>query len=241
MDNPHTLSPAQSLTTPIAAWLKGEIAQQRLTPGSKLPSEKQLCEQFSVSRSVIREAVSQLKSEGLVSSQQGRGVFVNERGSRQSFRLDPTRLDDKEDVGYVIELLIAIEVAAARLAALRHTLDDLKKIKRALVGMEYAIIHEQLGDSEDYAFHQAIVDATHNPHFITLNEYLEQHIRRLIRKARSNTAQHHQSLVERVQEEHRAIVRAIEARDPDAAASAAEAHLRNAAQRLNAYMALPPQ
>src|SRR5690606_4632887 len=196
MDQPHTLSPTQSLTTPIAAWLKDEIEQQRLTPGSKLPSEKQLCEQFSVSRSVIREAVSQLKSEGLVSAQQGRGVFVNERGSRQSFRLDRTRLGDEEDVGYVIELLIAIEVAAARLAALRHTLDDLKKIKRALVGMEYAIVHEQLGDAEDYAFHQAIVDAAHNPHFITLNEYLEQHIRRLIRKARSNTAQQHQGLVE---------------------------------------------
>ncbi|PLC50196.1 GntR family transcriptional regulator [Pollutimonas subterranea] len=241
MDQPHTLSPTQSLTTPIAAWLKDEIEQQRLTPGSKLPSEKQLCEQFSVSRSVIREAVSQLKSEGLVSAQQGRGVFVNERGSRQSFRLDPTRLDDEEDVGYVIELLIAIEVAAARLAALRHTLDDLKKIKRALVGMEYAIVHEQLGDAEDYAFHQAIVDAAHNPHFITLNEYLEQHIRRLIRKARSNTAQQHQGLVECVQEEHHAIVRAIEARDPDAAASAAEAHLRNAAQRLSTYMAGPPQ
>src|SRR3546814_7956010 len=80
--------------------------------------------------------------------------------------------------------------------------DDLKKIKRALIGMEYAIVHDQLGDTEDYAFHQAIVDAAQNPHFIALNEYLEQHVRHLIRSARSNTAQYHQNLVEDVQQEH---------------------------------------
>src|SRR3546814_15200042 len=86
-----------SLTTAIVEWLTQEKEQQRLQPGNKRPSEKQLGEHFSVSRSVVREALSQLKSEGLISSQQGRGVFVNERGTRQTFRLDPTRLDDKQD------------------------------------------------------------------------------------------------------------------------------------------------
>ncbi len=226
----------QSLTYMVAHWLTQEIVQKRLLPGAKLPSEKQLCEQFSVSRSVVREAVSQLKSEGLVSSQQGRGVFVNERGSRQTFRLQTTALDDTESIAQVIELLVTIEAGAARYAALRRTPEDLKRIKRALIGMEYAIANDQLGDEEDFAFHQSIVDATHNPHFITLNEYLEQHVRRLIRQARSNTATYHHNLVEFVQQEHLAIVRAIEAGDPAAAALAAETHLRNAAKRLNTYI-----
>lgn len=226
----------ESLTYTVAHWLTQEITQKRLLPGAKLPSEKQLCEQFSVSRSVVREAVSQLKSEGLVSSQQGRGVFVNERGSRQTFRLQTTALDDTESIAQVIELMVTIEAGAARYAALRHTPEDLKRIKRALIGMEYAIANDRLGDEEDFAFHQSIVDATHNPHFITLNEYLEQHVRRLIRQARSNTATYHQNLVEFVQQEHLAIVRAIEARDPVAAALAAETHLRNAAKRLNTYI-----
>src|SRR3546814_9994261 len=132
MDDISNSGSTPSLTTSIVEWLTQEIKQQRLQPGNKLPSEKQLGEQFAVSRSVVREALSQLKSEGLISSQQGRGVFVNERGTRQTFRLDPTRLDDKQDVAYVLELLIAIEGAAARLAALRRTPDDLKNIKRAL-------------------------------------------------------------------------------------------------------------
>src|SRR3546814_12468625 len=81
----------------ISDW-SSDVCSSDLKPGNKLPSEKQLGEQFSVSRSVVREALSQLKSEGLISSQQGRGVFVNERGTRQTFRLDPTRLDAKQDV-----------------------------------------------------------------------------------------------------------------------------------------------
>lgn len=229
-------TPTQPLTTGIVDWLKDEIEQNRLMEGSKLPSEKQLCEQFGVSRSVVREAISQLKSEGLVSSHQGRGVFVNARSARQSFRLSSTALDDHDAIEHIIELLVAFESAAARHAAVRHTPADLKEIRRALVGMEYAILNDQPGDSEDYAFHQAICDATHNPHFIALNEYLEQHVRGLIRQARTNTVTHHQDLVMAVQTEHHQILDAIEARDGAAAAHAAETHLRNAAQRLDIYL-----
>ena len=186
--------PNTSLATPIIDWLKNEIDQGHLEPGAKLLSEKQLCERFGVSRSVVREALSQLKSEGLVNAYQGRGVFVAERGSRQSFRLKATSLRDTE-----------------------------------------AIVHDQPGDEEDYAFHQAIVDATHNPQFVALNEYLEQHARRLIRQARNNTATYHQDLIADVQKEHLDIFQAIERRDPLAAAQAAETHLNNAARRLNIY------
>lgn len=236
MKNDTTRLPTLSLTDEIVEWLNQEIRLQHLKPGDKLPSEKQLGEQFSVSRSVVREAVSHLKSEGIVVAQQGRGVFVNERGSRQAFRLDATSLDDAEGLEHMIELLVTIEAAAARYAALRHTPEDLKRIKQALVGMEYAIVNDKLGDEEDFAFHQAIVDSTKNPHFGMLNEYLEQHVRRLIRQARSNTAANYNNLIHAVQQEHKAIVQAIEARDADAAALAAETHLRNAAKRLNKYL-----
>lgn len=227
----------QPLTASIVTWLKQQITNGQLASGARLPSEKQLCEQFSVSRSVVREAVSELKSEGLVFAQQGRGVFVSERGSRRTFTLATTALDDRQGIAYIIELLVALESAAARLAAVRHAVpDDILRIKRALIGMEYAIVNDQPGDEQDYEFHQAIADATKNPHFIALNEYLEQHVRRLIRKARTNTVTYHRDLVEAVQQEHHAIYKAIEAHDGEAAAQAAETHLRNAARRLNIYL-----
>ena len=172
----------------------------------------------------------------MVYSQQGKGVFVNKRGMKSSFKLQATQFDDIQSIEQILELLLTIEGAAARLAAIRHSSEDLKCIKRALVSMEYAILHDELGDEEDFEFHQSIVNATHNPHFIALNEYLEQHVRKVIRRTRSNTAQYHDNLIQHVQQEHQEIFKAIEARNPEGAAQAAETHLRNAAKRLNTYI-----
>jgi len=119
---------------------------------------------------------------------------------------------------------------------MRRTPEDLKRIRRALIGMEYEIANDRLGDEEDFAFHQAIVEATHNPHFQALSEHLEHGARRVIRQARSNTKSHHADMVEAVQEEHKTIYDAIVASDPERAAQAAETHLRNAAKRLNMYL-----
>jgi len=131
---------------------------------------------------------------------------------------------------------VTIEVAATRFAAMRRSPEDLKRIKRALIGMEYEIANDRLGDEEDFAFHQAIVDATHNPHFRALSEHLEHGARRVIRQARSNTKAQHADLIEAVQQEHKAIYDAIAAGDSARAAEAAETHLRNAAERLNMYL-----
>src|SRR3546814_4646436 len=91
-------------------------------------------------------------------------------------------------------------------------------------------------DLQDFAFHQAIVEATQNPHFIALSSHLEQGARRVIRQARTNTKIRHVGMIEAVQEEHQVIFDAIKAGDPDAAALAAETHLKHAAQRLDMYL-----
>jgi GntR family transcriptional repressor for pyruvate dehydrogenase complex len=145
-------------------------------------------------------------------------------------------INEKESLALVMELLVTIEVASTRLAALRRTPEDIKRFKRALIGMEYEIANDRLGDEEDFAFHQAIVDATHNPHFRALSEHLEHGARRVIRQARSNTKSHHADLVEAVQQEHKAIYDAICAGNPDQAEEAAATHLHNAAKRLNIYL-----
>lgn len=225
------------LSIPIYHWIKDSINSGEFKVDDKIPSESQLRERFGVSSSVVREALSQLKNEGLIRSHQGKGVFVNPRSSRSSFRLEIDSLpSDVQNLSFVIELLVAIEMAAARFAATRRSESDLKKIRQALIAMEYAIACDKLGDQEDFNFHQAIVNATHNPHFIALNEYLEQQVRQLIRSARSNTAQYHHNLIQFVQQEHQDIYKAIEKQDPEEAAKAAETHLRNAANRLETYI-----
>jgi DNA-binding FadR family transcriptional regulator len=225
-----------SLPDEVASQLIQAIRDGAYAVGDRLPSERELCEQFSVSRAVVREALSQLKSEGLAAARAGSGVFVTEPDYQAAFRLQPVVLGEKHSLAMVMELLSAFECAATRLAALRRTDGDLKSIRKALVGMEYEITNDRLGDEQDFAFHQAIVNATHNPHYQALSKHLEHSVRRLIRRARSNTKANSMDMVEAVQEEHKAIFDAIKAADPQAASVAAETHLANAAKRLQLYL-----
>ena len=220
----------------IANQLSHLIQTKKLAPGDRLPSERNLCEQFSVSRPVIREALSRLKSEGLISIKRGVGVFVTERDPRGAFKIQDVDIGEKISITQVMELISTVEVAATRLAAARRTSDDLKQIRKCLLGMQYAIASDRLGDEEDYEFHQAIVLATHNPYFETLSQHIEHTARRMIRQLRSNTKTRHTNLIEAVQAEHQAIFNAIQAGDPAAAEQAARKHLENARKRLVKYL-----
>lgn len=233
-----TDSTAESIHLPdeIAQELGRLIQSEQLLAGDRLPSERDLCEQFSVSRPVIREALSRLKSEGLIAIRRGVGVFITERDPREGFKIAEIDIDQRLSVSHVMELIATVEVAATRLAAARRSADDLKQIRRCLLGMEYAIASDRLGDEEDYEFHQSIVVATHNPYFLTLSQHLEHTARKMIRHLRSNTKTRHTNLIEAVQAEHQAIFNAIAASDPAAAERAARDHLENAERRLVKYM-----
>ncbi|WP_205409854.1 FadR/GntR family transcriptional regulator, partial [Escherichia coli] len=119
--------------------LAEQIRQGTLAPGDRLPTEKQLTEIYSVSRAVVREALARLKSEGLITSQQGSGVFVDPNFQRNAFRIAAPSPGDSQDLEHILELMLSIEVTAARYAAQRRTDPDLKKMRQALVGMEYAL------------------------------------------------------------------------------------------------------
>jgi len=220
----------------IANQITQLIQTKKLVSGDRLPSERDLCEQFSVSRPVIREALSRLKSEGLVSIKRGVGVFVTEPDPREAFKIQDVDIDEKLSITQVMELISTIEVSATRLAAARRTPDDLKRIRKCLLGMEYAIASDRLGDEEDFEFHQAIMVATHNPYFESLSQHLEHTARRMIRHLRSNTKNRHTNLIEAVQAEHQAIFNAISAGDPVQAERAARDHLDQAEKRLIKYL-----
>ena len=219
----------------IAAELSQRIQRGEFADGQRLPSERELSAHYAVSRPVVREALSHLKSGGLVESRAGSGVFVTSDRETRFFRLPEIDMDEAESLAQIMELLLAIEVAATRSAARHRTEADLKAIRRELLGLEYAIASDRLGDEEDFAFHRAIVAATHNPHFISLSQHLETGVRSVIRKARSNTRMNLALQLDAVQAEHQAIYQAIADGDADAAAAAASTHLENASDRAKLY------
>lgn len=219
------------LTDRLAALLAERIRSGAWPPGHRLPTEPQLAEAHGVSRTVVREAVHQLRSRGLLVSRQGLGVFVAEPPAHRPLDFDPTVLDSLDAVVHVVEVRRAIEGEIAALAARRATRSDIAGLKRALAAIETAAKAGTDGVDEDLAFHRAIAQATGNPQFALLLGFLEQYLRDAMKVTRGNEARHAEFLAA-VRAEHQAILDAIAAHDETAARRAATRHMERAAVRL---------
>ncbi len=230
------LDRAPSLADTLAQKLRQEIAAGRMRPGERLPTEQQISERFGVSRPTVREAIGCLKHDGLVVTRQGAGAFIAEPGAATAFRLDVEDFTNRDEIRNIVELLMAVEATATELAAQRRSEEDLAAIQAQLDAMQAAIDRGEPGVEEDVAFHRAIVDATGNPFFRDLSDFLDRRVRHFIRTARANTARMG-GLTQSVQAEHQAIFDMIARADPAGARRAAETHLRNAAERLSLYLA----
>ena len=150
----------------MVAGLKDKILAGDLAPGAKLPSEAELVEEYAVSRTVVREAVTRLRAEGLVETQQGRGSFVLAVPEASSFSVEASAIRTHADVLAMLDFRIGVESEAAALAAAHHTDDDVAAIEEAMSGFTRAG-HEGAVEA-DFAFHLAIARATGNRFYVDL-------------------------------------------------------------------------
>lgn len=222
----------QRLSDRLAALLAAQVEQGALRPGDRLPTEQQLAAQHGVSRTVVREAVHQLKSRGLLLSRQGSGVFVAPPALNQPLVFDPAVLESVDSVVHVVEVRRVLEGEIAALAAERATRSQVAGMKRALAAIDQAEAEGRDGVAEDLAFHRAIGEATGNPQFGHLLGFLEQYLREAMRITRGNESRR-KDFMEQVRQEHRAIVDAIAARDPAGARRRALEHLLRGERRLH--------
>jgi GntR family transcriptional repressor for pyruvate dehydrogenase complex len=218
------------LTDRVADLLTEEIRSGRLSAGDKLPTEVELVKQLGVSRTVVREAVSRLRSAGLLEPRQGLGVFV------MPPRMEPLDLSmdassTKAKVLQIVEVRRAMEAEAAALAAERATAADVQLMRQALESIDEAVAKGGDGVDEDLAFHRCIAESTGNQVMVATVRYLGEVLRSGIRVTRANEARRG-DFIEAVRLEHHAIVDAIERGDVKAARSAARTHMRHAALRL---------
>jgi GntR family transcriptional repressor for pyruvate dehydrogenase complex len=222
---------AERLSDRLAALLRAQVENGALQPGDRLPTEQQLAAAHGVSRTVVREAVHQLKSRGLLLSRQGSGVFVAPPAEHQPLVFDPQVLESVGAVIHVVEVRRVLEGEIAALAAQRASRAQVAGLKRALVAIDTAVAEGRDGVAEDLAFHRAIGEATGNPQFGHLLGFLEQYLREGMRITRGNEARR-RDFMEQVRAEHRAMVDAIAARDPAAARKRALEHLQHGERRL---------
>lgn len=225
-----SLVPGARLSDRVADALEAEIRAGRLAAGLKLPTETALAEQFAVSRTVVREAVSRLKSLGLVDSRQGSGMYVREPGIAP-LSFDRRHAGSQTAVVQIVEVRRALEAEVAGLAAQRSTPADVRRIRESIDALAAAVAAGGDGVAEDVAFHRAIADAARNPFLLDTLKYLGQFLEGATRVTRANEARR-ADFAREVREEHEHIVRAIEAGDPAGARAAAASHMDNAIRRI---------
>ncbi len=233
---------ARNLTDEVVERITREIKSGRLAPGSRLPTERELMTALGVSRTVIREAVAALRSEGLVVTRQGSGAFVAADTSRVPFRINAADLGSVGDIFDLMELRLALEVESSALAAQRASRRQIAVMERALAGIDQAIERGNSAVNEDFAFHRAIADAAGNAQFGRLLEFLGRHVipRQSIRVALITPEEQRRYLM-LIQNEHRRIAAAIRSRDPGAARRVMRAHLSNSLARYRKLIERAPK
>ncbi len=218
-----------TLTDEIAGALRERVSSGQLSPGDRLPSEQQLAAAFQVSRTVIREAISRLKVEGLIDTRQGLRSFVAE--SLPHARLDSESIAKKRRIPAIFELRLALEPTAAALAAQRRSAAELKQLERHLKALRKAMTSGVGGHEAQAAFHGTIAKSSGNAHFVALGRFIQSTLK--VEMLRSNTKSATiDGDPDQAWKEHDAVFRAIRDQDPNAAANAMSDHLHKAADRL---------
>ncbi len=228
----------ERLSDRLAALLRTQIDSGALGPGDRLPTEQQLALVHGVSRTVVREAVHQLKSGGLLLSRQGSGVYVSSSARNHALAFDASVLESIDAVVQVREVRRALEGETAALAATRATQAQLAALRRALRAIDRSTASGGDGVAEDLAFHRALTDASGNPQFARLLEFLEQYFAEAMRVTRGNEARR-ADFMEQVRSEHRAIVDAVVARQPTLARRRAVEHMQRGDRRLRLAGLIP--
>lgn len=206
------------------------IRAQHLVVGDRLPSEVSLAEMFGMSRTIIREALVRLASDGITEARRGAGSYVKNLPSDRLIAY--TQTDNLSVTMGTYEVRFVLEAEAARLAALRRSAQDMSSIDEALQKLRVTLLSSVPAHAEDMELHRRIVLATTNPAFLVVFEALTVETERIMRAGVDISRMRPPEVIGAMMREHEAIVDAIRAQDGDGAALAMRWHLSEGRKRL---------
>ena len=224
-----------SLGEQLAGRIGQLIESGEFVEGGRLPSENDLAERFGVSRPIIREALSRMRSLGVISSRRGSGSYVKSREAAEPIAPVETPfgpLNSLTQVKKCFQFRATIEGDAAYFAAQNRNKESLDRMQAALERLEAAVVGRQIGISPDYDFHVTIARASGNEFFETIMRQLQTPIEFTINLARSLSLTRTVEHMMTIQGEHVAIFNAIEAGDGETARRVMRSHLDNAWLRI---------
>lgn len=208
------------------------ILSSGLSPGERLPPERELCERLGVSRTVVREALNLLEARGLVSIEHGRGAVVSGgdvRAVRETLglllRVHPGTLWE------LLEVRKVLEVEIAGLAAERAGPEDVEAMRAEIEKMRATIEKPEGYVDADVAFHALLARAARNGVLLTMLDPVVDLLResRRVSAARPGNA-------ERALVEHERILERVEDKDAEGARREMRVHIANTARDIEAAL-----
>lgn len=160
----------QSLTEQVATQIQQLIIDGGYAPGDRIPTERELCEQLSVSRTVIREGIKALQERGLVRVVPGSGTYISKvEGNHVSRSISLFFRGNNYAFRDLLEIRKSLEVEIAGLAALRATESEIQDLESAVHKMRTLLEDVPLSTDSleefaqaDLQFHQSLARASHN-------------------------------------------------------------------------------
>lgn len=210
-----------TLTQQTTETIKRFILHENLPAGAQLPSERELSETLAVSRNIIREALSALMAEGIIAKHAGKGTFVEEFDRDQALTNMPLTLGQNgPSLRALREARAALEIGAIGLIVLHITDEEIAELACILDIYEQKHREGKSTIKEDIDFHVTLLNATRNEVIVELVPLVVEVFRRSLVETPSVIRQN----PDRIIEEHRRILRALEQRDISAAREAMHAH-----------------
>lgn len=225
------VKPRARLYRDIVDQIQELIVAGDLRPGDRLPAERQLAEQFGVSRTAVREAIKSLAEKGLVDIMVGRGTFVT--SPSHAHVVESLTLLLRVEESSVEDLQAArtlVEVPVAGLAAEHRTSENLAVLRDRLAEMESSLNDVERFVEADTAFHVELARATGNAALVLLTQALTA----LIQKERTFMLHFLEDELRAAVDSHRQLLTAVEAGDAEATRRAMQDHLDRVGERLEA-------
>jgi GntR family transcriptional repressor for pyruvate dehydrogenase complex len=216
-----------SISDEIVEQILALIASGDLKPGQRLPSERELCKNFNAGRSSLREALRCLSIVGVLTARVGEGTSVAANGGKFLGKIVEWRIiTEQHDIEDLMQVRIALEGVSAANAAVRGSEEDLVKLQLVLAKMEASVNEERRFAALDLEFHVTL--ATISKNFLIFD--LVSMIRGQLEKTLSKVLLLPNAMPLTLKE-HIGIYNAIKRRDPEAASTSIQHHLKAALKR----------
>jgi len=221
---------APNMPARIYSDILNRIIEGEYKEGERLPTEHMLAERFATSRPTVREALAQLRADGIIATRHGSGTTVMRRPDPDVRRFAP--LETLSDIRRCYEYRVVVEAGAASLAAQKAEDEDIAAIQREWDNLQTIIETSGIGAKDDFAFHMAVARASKNQFFITALSGIQEQMLFSMNLSRNLSLVKSIERQRLVQQEHLEVLEAIQARDAVRASTAMRAHLERAVNRM---------